>query len=199
MASSSSAQNPQCVPGSSSSTTERYKEPSRTLLTPIDSLEVLCKLIIDFESMKENGYDLTPNMEFQGWTRYFNHLLGPVFPKLVKEFWIHSSTSNHQVTSYVMGKKIAISEDLIVRLIGHNDGGIHCSDMEEKCSDLTTISREIFTSGQPSNKIKDLKDYFKIWAKIILGCINHRKPTSSPDYINIDQQFCCTSLQQRQR
>ena len=22
-----------------------------------------------------------------------------------------------------------------------------------------------------------------------MGCINHRKPTSSPDYINIDQQF----------
>ena len=123
MASSPSAQNSQCVPGSSSSTAERYEEPSRTPLSPIDSLEVLCKLIIHFESMKENSYDLTPGVEFQGWTRYFDRLLGPVFPKLVKEFWIQASTSNHQVTSYVMGKNISISEDLIARLIGHNGGG----------------------------------------------------------------------------
>ena len=154
MASSSSAQSSQCVPGSSSSTAERYEEPSRTLLTLIDSLEVLYELIIDFESMKENDYDLTPDMEFQGWTRYFDHLPGPVIPKLIKEFWIHASSSNHQVTSYVIGKKIAISEDLIVRLIGHNDGGIHCSDMEEKCSDLTIISRDIFTSGHNQTKLK---------------------------------------------
>ena len=84
MASSSSAQSSQCVPDSSSSTAERYEEPSRTLLTPIDSLEVLYELIVDFESMKENGYDLTPNVELQGWTKYFDRLLGPVFPRLVK-------------------------------------------------------------------------------------------------------------------
>ena len=61
--------------------------------------------------------------------------------------------------------------------------------MADRCSDLKSISKEIFTSGQPSSKIRDLKDHHKIWARIILGCINHRKPTSSPDYINIDQQF----------
>ncbi|KAL5078627.1 hypothetical protein RYX36_007048 [Vicia faba] len=156
MASFSSAQNPQCAPGSSSSTVERYEEPSRTLLTPIDSLEVLCELIIYFESMKENDFDLTADVEFQGWIRYFDRLLGPVFLKLVKEFWIHASSSNHQVTSYVMEKKITITKELIAKLIGHND----------------------------------LKDYFRICEKkIILGCINHRKPTSSPDYINMDQQF----------
>ena len=58
------AQRSQSIPGSSSSTTERYEEPSRTLLTPIDSLEVLRELIIDFVSMKENGCDLTPDVEF---------------------------------------------------------------------------------------------------------------------------------------
>ena len=61
--------------------------------------------------------------------------------------------------------------------------------MAGKGSDLNKFSQEIFTFGQLSNKIKDLKDYLRIWAKIILGCINHRKPTSSSDYINIDQQY----------
>ena len=189
MASSQTAKSSQSVHGSSSSIAERYEEASRTLMTPIDSLEVLCELIVDFISMKENDYDLTPDVEFQGWTKYFDRLLGPVFPSLVKEFWIHTTTSNHQVTLYVIGKKIVIFEDLIAWLIGHDGGAIRCSDMAEKCPDLTTISKEIFTSGKPSNKIKDLKYYFRIWSKIILGCISHRKPISSPDYINIDQQF----------
>ena len=61
--------------------------------------------------------------------------------------------------------------------------------MAEIGSDLNKVSQEIFTSGQPSNKIKDLKDYLRIWARIILGYINYRKPTISPDYINIDQQY----------
>ena len=121
MASSQTVQSSQNVPISSSSTAERYEEPSRTLLNPIDSLEVLCELIMDFVSMKENDYDLTPDVEFQGWKKYFNRLLGPIFPRLVKEFWIHATASDHHVTSFVMRKKIVISEDLIVHLIGHDD------------------------------------------------------------------------------
>ena len=88
-----------------------------------------------------------------------------------------------------MGKKIVITEDLIGKLIGYNGGRVRCIDMADKCSDLKSIARVIFTSGQPSSKIRDLKDYYRIWARIILGCINHRKPIISPDYINIDQQF----------
>ena len=89
----------------------------------------------------------------------------------------------------MMGKKITITEDLIGKLTGDDGSGIRCSDMAEKSSNLTKISKEIFTSGHPSNKIKDLKDYLRIWSKIILGCINNRKPTSSLDYINIDQHY----------
>ncbi|KAL5074103.1 hypothetical protein RYX36_013087, partial [Vicia faba] len=66
------------------------------------------------------------------WTKYFDRLIDPVFPKLVKEFWIHATTSNRHVMSYVMGKKIVIIEDLIGKLIGHDRSGIKCSEMEEK-------------------------------------------------------------------
>ena len=50
---------------SSTSNKEKYVEPIITLLTPIDSLEVHCELLVDFESMKENGHDLTLDVEFQ--------------------------------------------------------------------------------------------------------------------------------------
>ena len=56
MASSSSLKNLNSAHGSSS--TEQYKDPIRTLLTPVGNLEVLCELIFDFESLQENGFNL---------------------------------------------------------------------------------------------------------------------------------------------
>lgn len=29
----------------------------------------------------------------------------------------------------------------------------------------------------------------RIWAQILLGCVNHRKPTNSSNYVNVDQQY----------
>ena len=67
-------------------TSEQYQVPLRTLLTPVKNLEVLSELIIDFESLKENGFDLSEDVTAQGWNKYFDRLLGPLFPILVKEF-----------------------------------------------------------------------------------------------------------------
>ena len=64
MASSSSIKNLNSAPGSS--LIEQYEEPIRTLLTPVDNLEVICELIIDFESLKENGFDLYEDVTTQG-------------------------------------------------------------------------------------------------------------------------------------
>ena len=114
-----------------SSSTEQYEEPFRTLPTPVDNLEILSELIIDFESLQENGFNLYEDVIAQGWNRYFDRLVGSTFPILVKEFWIHASSSNHQVTSYIIGKKIVITEDLIARLIGYSGGGVRCIDMVE--------------------------------------------------------------------
>lgn len=54
---------------------------------------------------------------------------------------------------------------------------------------METVYSEIFTSGFHSNKIKYLKPPYKIWARIFLGCIFHRKPSNSPDYINNEQLY----------
>ncbi|CAI8614511.1 unnamed protein product [Vicia faba] len=176
---------------------EQYQVPFRTLLTPVKNLKVLSELIIDFGSLKENGFDLTEEVRAQKWERYFDRLVGPTFPMLVKEFWIHAKASTHLVTSFVMGKKIVITEDHIARLIGYSGGGVRCVDMAERCDDVGVIAARIFTHGVPSSKIKDLKDHYRVWAKIILGCFNHRKPTSSPDYINVDQQFLIYFIDQK--
>ncbi|XP_058785266.1 uncharacterized protein LOC131660126 [Vicia villosa] len=147
---------------------ESYVEPVRTLLTPIDSLEVLYEMMVDFESMKENACDLTQDVEFQGWVKFFDRLMGQVFPKLVKELWIHATASNHQVTSYVMGNNIIITKDLIRRLIRHDGKGIKCTDIGDKNVDLKRVSKKIFTFGQPSNKFKEMKSHLRIWDRILL-------------------------------
>lgn len=61
--------------------------------------------------------------------------------------------------------------------------------MVEKRYDLIEISKVIFTFGVHSNKMKDLLPHLRIWARILLGCVHHKKPTNSADYINGDQQY----------
>lgn len=89
MASSSSQLLNVTATGTLSSTmqpSEQYVEPTRTMLTPINQLEVLCETMVDFRSLEENGFDLCPTVEFQGWTKFFDRLIDPVYPLLVKEF-----------------------------------------------------------------------------------------------------------------
>ena len=154
-------------------------------MIPFDDLEVICEMMIDLENLRDNGFDLFPAVEFQGWTQFFDRLMGPVFPPLVKEFWIHVVTTLKGILSFVMGKEISITENVIRKLLGlHGEGEV---GIPRERFDMDIVYNEIFTSGGGSTKIKDLKDIYKIWAKIFISCIHHRKESSSPDYINQDQ------------
>lgn len=66
-------------------TTTSYQEPHVldrpthiNLLTPFEQLEVLCELMVDFENIKDNNMDLTPELKHQGWLMYFKRLYGPI-------------------------------------------------------------------------------------------------------------------------
>lgn len=96
---------------------EPYETAKLILTTPINELEVLCELLVGFENLKDNGLNLLSVVKFQGWEKYFDHLQGPIFFHLVREFWIHSKTSVFQVTSFVMGKKIVSNKKLIAKLM----------------------------------------------------------------------------------
>ena len=187
MSSSSSPSSSIIMSSSSAQQAERYVTPERTTLIPVDSLEVVAELMVDFDNLKENGFDLLPAVEFQGWKNFFDRLVGPVFPHLVKEFWIHAIASPKVILSFVMGKEISITENLIRKLLGFEGHGV--TGISSGRMDMSKVYAEIFISGQASNKVRDLKSYYKIWARIIHGCIHHRKETSSPDYINADQQY----------
>ena len=70
MASSSSPSESILVSSSSSQHAERYVIPERITLIPIDSLEVVSELMVDFDNLKANGFDLFPAVEFQGWKNF---------------------------------------------------------------------------------------------------------------------------------
>lgn len=100
---------------------QSYKEPQRTLLTLFKQLEVLCESMVDFDSLAANGFDLRPTVNFQGWVKYFDRLIGPVFPHLVKEFWIHAHVYPKVILSSVLSWE------------KHQDGSsshLVCSSME---------------------------------------------------------------------
>ena len=86
-----------------------------------------------------------------------------------------------------MGKEISITENLIRKLLGFEGTGV--TGIANGRMEMSKVYAEIFTNGQGSSKARDLKNKYKIWARIIHGCIHHRKETSSPKYINADQQY----------
>ncbi|XP_058770330.1 uncharacterized protein LOC131643969 [Vicia villosa] len=157
-------------------TYEDYMKPIRTLTSNTENLEVLCEAQLDFQSLKENGCDLTADIEAQGWYKFFDLLHGPVYTKLVKEFWIHATAGENAASSNIMGKKISIIEDSIEKIISHDGNGIKCTGMAEKCLNRSFVTKEIFADGDSSTRIKDLMKNIKVWAKDHSG--NHQSQES---------------------
>lgn len=166
----------------SSSSSQKYAALERTLFTPVDKLDVQCENYVDFDSLAENGFDFRDAIKFQGWEKFFDRLPSPVYPTLVKEFWIHASWHPKVVVSSVMGTKFMVTEELLRKLFGYKHEDTNYLPSARR--DLDEVHAEVFISGEHSNKIKDLKPHYKLWIKILIGCVFHRKNTNSPDYIN---------------
>ena len=87
------------------------------LSTPFEKLKVLCKLLVYFDNLKENGMDLTQELKNQGWFTYFNRLYGPIYTNLVKELWRFTDCDDHYIVSHVLGIKMVITEKSIATLL----------------------------------------------------------------------------------
>ena len=55
---------------------------------PESELIFLSEKMIDFDSLKANGFDVKQYFSTQGWDKYFNMLNGPIYPDLLKKFWM---------------------------------------------------------------------------------------------------------------
>lgn len=71
-----------------------------TIHTPVNELTMLCETIVDFKNLKDNGFDFTETLNVQGWNTLFERLTSPVYPVLVKQFWVHATAEKETITSY---------------------------------------------------------------------------------------------------
>ncbi|CAJ2647315.1 unnamed protein product [Trifolium pratense] len=55
---------------------------------PESELTLLPEKMVDFACLKDNGFDVKPYFTAQGWDKYFDMLNGPIYPDLLKQFWM---------------------------------------------------------------------------------------------------------------
>src|SRR3954462_12749288 len=72
--------------------------------------------MVDFENLQAHDFNIKTDMLVQGWANYFERLIGPVYPLLVKEFWTHATITPTAIISFVLGQEVVISENLIRKL-----------------------------------------------------------------------------------
>src|SRR3954462_6842748 len=154
---------------------------------PKNELEVLCELMVDFDNIEEHQFHLKEDIIFQGWTSLFAEFVGPVYPDLVKEFWAHAVVAPKSILSFVHGKFVVITENILrVMFDLKNPEGAFEFDQR---ADLGDVLSTLYPNVKKTKSVKDLRDVYKIWTKILLGCFYHRKGTHAADFINNEQKY----------
>lgn len=160
----------------------------------------LYETIVDFKNLKDNGFDLTGTLEFQGWNTLFERLTGPVYPVLIKQLWVHAVTEKVTITSYIMNRKIVVTKKSVTYLISHNGCGKKVYNVKFDAKRDTKVASTIFKEGTEFDNgkgpsAKDLTNNLTVWFKIIMGCTHYILNTNSFDYINITHKFMLLFLE----
>src|SRR4051812_19525139 len=154
---------------------------------PKNELEVLCELMVDFDNIEEHLFHLKEDIIFQGWTSLFAEFCGPVYPDLVKEFWVHAVVAPKSILSFVHGKFVVVTED-ILRMMFDLRNAEGAFEIDQR-ADWQDVLSTLYTNANKTKSVKDMRHLYKIWTKILLGCIYHRKSTHVADFVNNEQKY----------
>ncbi|XP_057444310.1 uncharacterized protein LOC130736502 [Lotus japonicus] len=179
--------------------TQRFEEPQQILDTPnvvtcvkkAEELVVCNEARVDFDNLADHGFDIRDQVDLQGWSGYFNRLCGPIYHKLVVEFWKNAVCNDYYVVSHVLDRKIVISEESIAKLLGMEfQQGKRIKNVDANVPGMRKhVNFAIYdnwTMDRTKYAIKDLKPQMKIWQKIFISCIHPR--TGGTDYLNATQK-----------
>src|SRR4051812_37241466 len=164
---------------------------------PKKDLEVICELMVDFDSIEEHGFHIKEDIIFQGWTSLFAELYGPVYPNLVKEFWVHAVVAPKSILSFVHGKFVVVTENILRTMFDlRNPEGAHEIDQRADWDDVLST---LYTYVKETMRVKDMRDLHKIWTKILLGYFYHRKGTHAAYFVNNEQKYIlyCIATQKK--
>src|SRR3954465_9682987 len=149
---------------------------------PKDELEVICELMVDFDNIEEHQYNLKEDVIFQGWTSLFAEFCGPVYPDLVKEFWVHAVVAPKSILSFVHGKFVVVTENILRTMFDlRKPKGVH--EVHQR-AEWDEVLATLYTDVKQTKCVKDMKGLYKVWTKILLGCFYHRKATHSADFVH---------------
>src|SRR3954467_9135360 len=158
--------------------------PLKTCLIPTKELEVLCESAVDINNLKANGFQCDARIFEQGWSKYLDRLVGPIYPELVKDFWVHATVTPTAIISFVLGHEVIITEKLIRKLYGLNDEE-GWAELQPYTVDWALVEKQISTVvGVDSQLSGNLRPFYKVWAEIILGSLHHRKKMRSSSFIS---------------
>src|SRR3954468_22660334 len=172
--------------------------PLKTCLIPTKELEVLCESAVDINNLKVNGFQCDARIFEQGWSKYLDRLVGPIYLELVKDFWVHATVTPTAIISFVLGHEVVITEKLIRKLYNLDDEE-GWSGLQPNTVDWTPVEKQISTVlGIDSHNTGTLRPFYKAWAEIILGSLHHRKRMLSSSYISLTS-ILFSALAKRQR
>src|SRR3954467_10284746 len=136
--------------------------PLKTCLIPTKDLEVLCETAVDLNNLKANGFKCDARILEQGWSKYLNRLVGPIYPDLVKDFWVHATVTSTAIISFVLGHEVVISENLIRKLSNLNDEE-GWSGLQPGMVSWYQVESHIFLAfGADSHRMGNLKPFYQV-------------------------------------
>src|SRR3954465_7603110 len=168
----------------------KYKySPLKTCLIPTKELEVLCESAVDINNLKANGFQCDARILEQGWSKYLDRLVGPIYPALVKDFWVHATVTPTAIISFALGHEVVITEKLIRKLYTLDDEEGCTGPLPGRVSWLLVEKQISFSTGIESHKTGTLRAFYQVWAEIILGFLHHRRKSFSSSYISPDHKY----------
>src|SRR3954471_13035659 len=164
--------------------------PLKTCMIPTNELEVLCESAVEFANLRANGFQSDARILAQGWSNYLDRLVGPIYPELVKDFWVHATVTQTAIISFVLGHEVVITEKLIRKLYNLDDEE-GCTGPQPGRVNWYQVEQQISLAfGSESHKTGTLRLFYQVWAEIILGSLHHRKKLfSSSAYISPDHKY----------
>ncbi len=133
-------------------------------------LKVLVEHEVKFEDMANEGYDFREDFIDMGIMDFF-YMNNSVYENLVKEFWTYAWSKDRTILSYVQGRRIAITQDLIAE-ITHcpNEGAVETTGWEKDAGGWGMINETIY-ERPGGTKAVEMKNRFRALFRIIMNCL----------------------------
>ncbi|XP_057418738.1 uncharacterized protein LOC130712945 [Lotus japonicus] len=127
----------------------------------IEELVVCNEARVDFDNLARHEFDIRDQVDLQGWSGYFNRLCGPIYYKLVVEFWKNAVCNDYYVVSHVLDRKIVISEESIAKLLGMEfQQGKRIKNVDANVPDMRKLVNKAIYDNWSLEKTKLLSDIF---------------------------------------